>query len=106
MPKSENTINKDPLEYKTKEDIEKVIASEIRREFEGKEIVKESELKANNLISNPNLEIVDDSETANYFEANLKTFDEQKAENNVKEQTTKISQMLRYQMKKPFMVLT
>ena len=46
MSKSENNINKDTLKYENEGDIENFIASAIRREFEGKEIIKESELKA------------------------------------------------------------
>ena len=80
MSKSENTISKDTLEYKNEEGIEVVIASEIRRAFESEENVKESELKAKKLIRDPDLEIFDDHETADYFEENLKTFDKQEAE--------------------------
>jgi KRAB domain-containing zinc finger protein len=46
--------------------------------------VKESEVKAKKLISDPGLEIFDDHETADYFEENLKTFDDQQPENNVR----------------------
>ena len=88
MSKSENTINKDTLEYKNEEDTENFIASAIRREFEDKEIIKESELKAKKPISNPDFEIFDENETAHNFEVNLKTFDEQKAEYNAKELQT------------------
>ena len=88
MLKSENTINKDTLEYKNEEHIENFIASAIRREFEDKGIIKESELTAKRAISNPDFEIFDENETAHNFEVNLKTFDEQKAEYNVKELQT------------------
>ena len=81
MSKPENTISKDPLEYKNGEGIEDFIASEIRRAFESEEIVKESELKAKKLNRDPDLEIFDDHETADYFEENLKTFDGENYEN-------------------------
>ena len=70
MSKSENNINKDTLKYENEGDIENFIASAIRREFEGKEIIKESELKAKQPISNLDLEIFDENETAHNFEVN------------------------------------
>ena len=73
ISKSENTINKYTSKYKNEEDIENFIASAIRGEFEGKEIIKESELKAKKPIINPDLEIFDENETAHNFEVNLKT---------------------------------
>ena len=88
MSKSENTINKDTLEYKNEDDIENLIASAIRREFEDQKIIEECELKAKKPISSQDLEIFDENETAHNFEVNLKTFDEQKAEHNAKELET------------------
>ena len=88
MSKSENTINKATLEFKNEEDIENFIASAIRREFEDQKIIEECELKAKKPISSQDLEIFDENETAHNFEVNIKTFDEQKAEYNVKELDT------------------
>ena len=98
MSKYENNTNKDPLEVLTdsvyqdenEEDMEKFSTSVIRvkeesiSESEGDFFAKVSEHihKPQELNSGPDLETFNDDETADFFECNLNTADDQKTEYN------------------------
>ena len=69
MSNSENNINEDHLKVETDSDYHD-------ENQEGMEDLIVSEHKAQKLVNRPDLETFYDSETADYFEDNLKTFDE------------------------------
>ena len=94
MSMYKNNTNKDPLEALTdsvyhdenEEDIEKFIASVTRvkeepiSESEGFFLAKVSEHKPQKLNSGPDLQTFNDIETADFFELNLNTADDQDAD--------------------------